>query len=286
VIDAEALLALRTRAARDRTGTLYVEGVRFVVCAVEAGADVVAVVVAPKLLRSAVGEILARRLKQRGVPVLRLTAEEFVRVSSSEAPQGIGLVVRQPWRALEGAPRDAVWIAVESVRSQGNLGSILRTAEAVGATGLVALTREPGAAAEVDPFDPGVVRATMGAVFGQRIVRATWDELRAYARRAGARIVGAAPRESHDFRCVSYRGPVVLMLGSERKGLSEAQRAACDVAVQIPMVGRADSLNLAVAGSVLLYEVLRQRAPPRDGAAFRPGRARAGTRGTPALRSR
>jgi TrmH family RNA methyltransferase len=263
VIDAEGVLALRTREARDRTGLLFVEGVRFVVCAVDAGVEIAAVVVAPKLLRSALGEMIARRIKQRGVPILRLAPEEFARVSGSSAPQGVGVVVRQPWRNLRDAPRDALWIAVESVRSQGNLGSILRTGEAVGATGLVALTAAPGAPPEVDPFDPGVVRATMGSIFGQRIVRATWEELRMYADRVGARVVGGAPREADDYRSVPYRGPVVLMLGSERKGLSPAQRAACDVTVRIPMLGRTDSLNLAVAGSLLLYEAYRQRHPAR-----------------------
>jgi TrmH family RNA methyltransferase len=274
MIDAAGVLALRTREARDRTGTLFVEGVRFVVCAVDAGVEVVELVVAPKLLRSPLGEMLARRIRQRGVPCLRLAPEEFATVSGSSAPQGIGLVVRQPWRRLGDAPRDAMWIAVESVRSQGNLGSILRTGEAVGATGLVALTKAPGMPPEVDPFDPAVVRATMGSLFGQRIVRATWLDLRTYADRAGARIVGAAPREAEDFRRVSYRGPVVLMLGSERKGLSPAQRAACDVTARIPMLGRTDSLNLAVAGSVLLYEAYRQRHPLEAGGKRRSARLR------------
>jgi TrmH family RNA methyltransferase len=156
------------------------------------------------------------------------------------------------------APSD-LWLALEHVCSPGNLGTLLRTSEAVGATGLVAL------GAGVDPWDPAVVRATMGALFTRRIVRAGARVLRAWARRHGVAIVGADGEGARDFREVSYRRPVVLVLGDERKGLSPVQRAACDELVRIPMTGRTDSLNVAVAKktwrSVLLYEAYAQRHP-------------------------
>ena len=153
---------------------------------------------------------------------------------------------------------DACWIALETIRSPGNLGTILRTCEAVGAAGLI-LLRPRGAV--IDPHDPDVVRASLGAVLSRRLVRATPSELRGWARRSDCVVVGATPKGSHDYRAVSYRRPVVLMLGDERKGLSPRQQALCDVTVRIPMAGRGDSLNVAVAAGVLLYEVQNQRHP-------------------------
>ena len=165
--------------------------------------------------------------------------------------------MRQRWTRLDevGALHDACWLALSAVQSPGNLGSLLRTADAVGAAGLLAL------GADVDPHDPAVVRATMGSVFSRVFARATPGELVAFARRTGCTVVAAAPRAAHDYRAVSYRRPVVLLLGGERRGLADDELRAADVTVRIPMVGRTDSLNLAVAASVLLYEVYAQRHP-------------------------
>ncbi|MBX3187773.1 MAG: RNA methyltransferase [Labilithrix sp.] len=231
---------------------------RFLVAAVDAGAPIEAVVVAPRLLKSAVGQMLARRLRMRGVREIRVGADELERLSPSREPQGVGIVVRQRWESLAtvAAAHAACWLAIEEVRSPGNLGTLLRTTEAVGASGLVALSRS------VDPFDPGAIRATMGALFTRRFARGSPAELSAWARRHEVVVVGASADAAIDYRQVSYARPVVLVLGGERKGMSPAARRACDVVVRIPMVGRTDSLNLAVAGSVLLYEVWSQRHPP------------------------
>ena len=191
---------------------MFVEGVRFVVCAVDAGAEVLGLVVAPKMVRG-IGQMLARRLRARGCRRLRPHAGPSSRgfpdggagsgtLARSCASRGGGLETRS-------GKRHPLWVVpVEQVRSQGNLGSILRTGEAVGATGMIVLTPSGEVGRGVDPFDPGVVRATMGSIFGQRIARATRNELRAYAAKTGAPIVGTAPREARDFREVSYRGPV------------------------------------------------------------------------------
>lgn len=167
--------------------------------------------------------------------------------------------MRQRWCRLDeiGVVRDACWVALSAVQSPGNLGSLLRTADAVGATGLVAI------GPDVDPFDPAVVRATMGSIFGRRFARASLEDFARFARRAGCAIVAATPHATRDYRAVSYRRPVALLLGSERRGLTDQEERAADIAVRIPMAGRTDSLNLAVAASVLLYEVYSQRHPVR-----------------------
>jgi RNA methyltransferase, TrmH family len=255
----ERVLSLHERRVRDETRCYFVEGVRFVVSAADSGASFCCVVVAPALLRSPFGRMLARRLRARGVPRLDVSTEAFTQLSRVDEPQGIGAVLRQRWEPLarvEPGPHDC-WVATGPVRSPGNLGTLMRTCAASGASGVI-VPRLQGA----DPHHPAAVRASMGALHGIRLVRAEPYELEAWKRRSGAVVVGAAPQGSVDYRRVSYRRPVVLVLGSERGGLSEQQLLLCDARVRIPMVS-GDSLNLAVAGSVLLYEVWSQRHPLR-----------------------
>ncbi len=173
-----------------------------------------------------------------------------------ERASGIGAIVRQHWSRLHRAsPRGGLcWLAVTRVRSPGNLGSLLRTSAAVGGSGLIVIGRN------VDPFDPAVVRASMGAVFQQRIVRCGRQAFGHWVRRHRCQVVGASPDAEQPYHRMRYRRPAVLLLGEERRGLSDAQRALCGTTVRIPMVGDVDSLNLAVAGSLMLYEVFRRRA--------------------------
>lgn len=127
----------------------------------------------------------------------------------------------------------------------------MRTSAATGAAGFIFLGES------IDPFDPAVVRATMGALFKQMIVRTTVEQLRPWLRINKVDAIGASPDSSEDYREGSYTRPAVLMLGGERKGLTDEQRALCDRIVRIPMAEGMDSLNVAVAGSLLMYEVFR-----------------------------
>ena len=252
--------SLRERAIRDRDGLFYVEGVRFLATAIDAGVPVEAVVIAPKRLVSRLGYTLAARLRRAGVPELRLHDPDFASLSLLDEPQGIGAVVRQPWSALtddDAERRDGLWVGLEELHKPGNLGSLMRTCDAVGARGLVFMSRK------IDPFDATVVRATMGSIFAQRLVRATPASIRRWNRFGAHVVVGAGLDGSHDYRAVSYRRPVLLMLGGERQGLTAAQAELCDAVVRIPMAGRCDSLNLAAAGAVMLYEIYGQRHPVR-----------------------
>lgn len=251
--------SLASRRARDSSGLFYADGVRFLVAAADAGIPIRGLVTSPRILKSTIGQMLVRRLRSRGVPELRVAPEELAALSHapSNEPQGVGVVMRQTWEpwASQSAEHATCWLALEEVRSPGNLGTLLRTSEATGSTGLLAL------GSKIDPFDPGCVRATMGALFTRRLARATPAELAIWAKTHDVLVVGATGDATVDYRDISYSRPVVLVLGAERKGLSPAARSACDITVRIPMVGRTDSLNLAVAGSVLLYEVYSQRHP-------------------------
>jgi RNA methyltransferase, TrmH family len=139
------------------------------------------------------------------------------------------------------------------VRSPGNLGTLIRTSEAVGGAGFIFLGKR------VDPFAPDVVRASMGAIFHQKFVRTTFNSLAPWIHRHHFHVVGASPDGATDLHQFDYPRSTLLFLGEERQGLTEQQRDLCQYLVRIPMVGMADSLNLAVAGSLLMYEVYRSR---------------------------
>jgi len=241
-------LALRDRRFRDEHGLFYVEGARFVLAALKARADARALVLAPAMLRH---RKLARQVR---APVITLSPSEFRRLGHANEPQGIGLVVRQPWAALDRKP--GVWLAFEHVRAPGNLGTCLRTAAAMGARGALFLGEA------TDPFDPGAVRASMGAIFQQRIVRIGPRHLRAWKRRVNAQVIGTSAHAHLNIDRVRYGGrrPTVIMIGCERGGLSDMQASLCDRTVRIPMTGAVDSLNLASAAAILLYETYRSRA--------------------------
>jgi TrmH family RNA methyltransferase len=201
-------------------------------------------------------------LERRCVPIRGATRDEFASVSAAQAPTGVALVVRQRWSA-PGRPVGAdapLWLALGAVRSPGNLGTILRTARAAGAAGVLFL--DPS----TDPFHPTTVRASMGAVLALPLVRMTAGHLAAWKRRTGTLVVGTSSQAPRDFRDLPRPRPTVVMLGCERRGMSRAQRRACDVTVSIPMAPGCDSLNVAVAAGIVLFAVRGRSSRPKPGA--------------------
>ncbi len=246
--------SLRHRKEREQSGSFFVEGIRIVGEAVDLCADIELGIVAPELLSSEFGQDIVQRLRRDGIPCLEVTEDVFQSISLKEGPQGIGAVVRQRWETLDQVrlSSELCWIAVDSVQDPGNLGTMLRTSDAVGGAGVILL----GPA--TDPHDPAALRASMGAIFSQRLVRASFAELAQWKRRHEYVVVGTSDAATTDYQEVVYRPPLVVLMGSERQGLSSEQQALCDLVVRIPMVGRSDSLNLAVATGVMLYEVFNQ----------------------------
>lgn len=249
--------SLRTRKGREGTGLFFAEGIRIVAEAIELGAEIETLVVAPDLLTSGFARDLVQAQRARGTRVLEVTSRVFDSLSGKEGPQGIGAEIRMQLDALE-AMRPAAglcWIVLEQTADPGNLGTILRTADATGAAGIILL------GPSIDPFDPAVVRASMGAVFSQRIARADLEGLERWKREHALLFVGTSDAAPHDYREAAYPFPLALLMGSERHGLSSEARAICDALVRIPMAGRSDSLNLAVATGVMLYELYDRRHP-------------------------
>jgi RNA methyltransferase, TrmH family len=248
------LRSLQTPQGRSRSGLYLIEGIRHVARAAEDGAPIRSLFVAPDALQNPFGQKLVRRLRQSGIPCLRLSPRLYRDLTLAAEPQGLGAVVRQQWSPLI-APRPArgLWLAVESIDSPGNLGTILRTAEATGVAGIIFLRDD------ADPYDPAAIRASMGSLFSQQLVRCPLQEFLHWAKTSGVAMVGSLPTGLLDYRGFTCRWPAVLLIGSEKRGLSSQLIDACDFTVRLPMLCRGDSVNAAVAAGILLYELFDQR---------------------------
>lgn len=253
--------ALSQRKTRRETGLFFVEGIRLVTEAVALQTDIDTLVVAPDLLRSEIGQETVRTAAQNGISIIEVSETIFQGLSRKDGPQGLGAVIHQQWATLEKIqPGDELaWVILEEVQNPGNLGAILRTCDAVGAAGVILLGDT------TDPYDPAAIRGSMGAIFSQRIVRTTLTELEDWKKQHHLAMIGTSDAAEIDYQAMPYKSPVLLCMGSEQHGLSEDHAAACDGTVRIPMVGRSDSLNLAVATGVVLYEMINQnRKEKRD----------------------
>jgi TrmH family RNA methyltransferase len=247
--------SLRSRKERSRTRLFLAEGILHVGEAVEAGWQVEAILYAPGRLESDYARKLIDEQAQRGVRCQPVTDEVFESIAEKDNPQGILAVVHQKTWALSELPPPTFFFgaAVVAPQDPGNVGTILRTLDAVGADGLILLD------GGVDPFHPTAVRASMGALFWKRTIQASFANFKSWAHAGGYRLIGTSAHGSIDYRAFELdERPSILVLGSEQKGLTPAQIAACEVIIKLPMRGRASSLNLAVAAGILLYSLRDQ----------------------------
>jgi len=243
-----ALRKLGSRKHRREAGLLLVEGSPIIETALAAGANPVEAWVAPELLDDAARTLLAR-LRERGAAVVEVSAGVMATLSEREPPQGILVTFPIPhaaWTELRLAGRELV-VVVDRLQDPGNVGALVRTAAAVGASAVVLIS--PCA----DPFDPKAVRGGMGSVFQVPILESS-DPAEAIGalRGAGLRIVGAVARDGADPR-IALAGGVALLLGNEARGLSPDLAPLAQERVSLPLPGGAESLNVAVAGGVLMY---------------------------------
>lgn len=187
-----------------------------------------------------------------GGEVIELPVDILAKVTGKENPQAVAGVFAEWDTSIQRVDRNAapIWLVAHAMRDPGNLGTMLRTADAVGAGGLILIDDC------VDPFSVEAVRASMGAIFTQTLVQARWEEFTSWLRGGDGQLVAASLREAVPYRGAAYAAPCFVMVGNESRGLPEEYEMACDLRVTMPMKGRADSLNAAVAGAVLAYEVL------------------------------
>ncbi len=248
--------SLDMRKVRRETGLFVAEGASVLVTARDAGWK-------PKMLVFLAGSAtsgIARELldwaQAAGAECLEVSEAVLGKLAAKDNPQTmLGVFAQRRLRApvFESVPADGLWIALEGIRDPGNLGTIIRTADAVGAVGVALIGNC------VDAYARETVRATMGSIFNVPLVRMTLDECLPWVARWAGDVVGTHLSATEDFRRRGYRAPALLLMGSEGPGLSAELSAACTRLVKIPMVGRLDSLNLAVATGLVLYEIAKDR---------------------------
>jgi len=216
---------------------------------VAAGWDVETVIYSPDRLTSEFAQNLLEEQAKRGIRCQPVSADVFDSVAEKENPQGLLAVVRQRgWSFSLLPPKFHMGVALVSPQDPGNLGTILRTVDAVGADGVFML--EGG----VDPYHPTCIRASMGAIFWKPLVQTDFADFVNWALQSGIRLIGTSAKATDDYRDIKNAAqPSVLVLGSEQKGLLPEQAKACEEMVSLPMRGHVSSLNLAVAAGILLY---------------------------------
>ncbi len=245
--------ALRQRKQRAETGLFLVEGLFHIGEALAARAVIDAIFYAPDLLDNDFARQLIDRALAEGITCYETTAEILASLAEKENPQGVIAVVQQQRVKLADLnSQNFPWgVAIVAPQDPGNVGTILRTIDAVGASGLILLD------SSVDPYHPTAVRASLGSIFWYPIVSASFAEWSHWAQQHGYHVCGTSAQGSVDYQEVdAYRQPLIILLGSEREGLSREQVAVCDQLVRLPMRGHVSSLNLAVAAGVILYAVL------------------------------
>ena len=243
---------LKDRKTREESGLFFIEGLRIIGEAIELSAEITQIIYSPELLISDFGKKLITDLSA-GIEKLEVSAECFRSISSKEGPQGIAAVCKQNIHKLGKLNDDqSFFVALDAVQDPGNLGTILRTCDAVGAAGVIILENS------TDPYDPGVCRGSMGAIFAVPVFKADHLEFSTWINQNAIPVIGTSDSGNIDYQDFHYPLPMVLIMGSEQKGLSKSYQTLCSEIVKIPMVGRSDSLNLAIATGVCLYEIFNQ----------------------------
>jgi TrmH family RNA methyltransferase len=246
---------LREKKNRRRDGLVMAEGLRILTEAREAG-------FLPDTLffnASEPGHPLLDQLiaetEADGGEAIATNADLLHKMSGKDNPQIVLGVYRSFPTDLDRIDRASadLWIVAQAIRDPGNIGTILRTGDAVGAGGLILIDDC------ADPFSVEAVRASMGALFTQRIATARWEDFIAWLRKGPGQLVGTSLSATTDYQAVTYQSPTFLLVGNESQGLPPAYEQACDLLVKIPMLGKADSLTAAIATAVMAYEVVNQQ---------------------------
>ena len=247
----KAVRALHMRKERDATGLFLAEGLKAVIEGVETGHAPKILLHGPQVSSHPLFQNAARATRVAHGEVVEVTEEILAKVSRRDNPQAVVGVFAQVFRSLRALePGSAsAWVALHRVRDPGNLGTIIRTADAAGC-GAVILVGDC-----CDPYSVEAVRATMGSIFAVPLIRASEAAFAEWRQAWPGSVVGTLLSAETDHRQAAYRSPTLILMGNEQQGLPPEMAALCDVNVKIPMRGRADSLNLAVATGVMIYAV-------------------------------
>ena len=246
--------ALALKKFRDQQNAFMAEGLKLVIDALDLGWSIRTLVFAKAGRGNTAVERVAARTVAAGGTVLEVSEKVLAAITRRENPQMVVGVFAQrtvPLKDIRAKDGD-VWVALDRVRDPGNLGTVIRTADAVGAKGVILVGDT------TDPFSLETVRATMGSIFAVPVARATEQAFLAWRRDFPGLVAGTHLKGAVDYRSVDFsRGPVLLLMGNEQQGLPDILAESCDRLLRIPQAGRADSLNLAVATGVMLFEIRR-----------------------------
>jgi TrmH family RNA methyltransferase len=251
----QALARLRDRAERDARRLFLVEGFRELTRALERTVKVEEVYFCPSMFRGSEAAELVTRARAAGIPCCELGVSAFEKVSGREGPDGL-LGVAKTWNcSLDQLKPSAnpLLLVAESVEKPGNLGALLRTADSAGCDALIVC--DP----ITDVFNPNVVRSSQGALFSVPVAVCTSQEAAAWMKSKGVRSLATSPAATKAYWDVDCRGPVALLLGSEKDGLTDFWLKGADEKISIPQAGLSDSLNVSNAAAICLFEAVRQR---------------------------
>lgn len=254
---------LEKKRHREETNRFLAEGMKLIIDAIDNGWRLKTLIHAASARDNEAVTKLAARAVALGADVIIVPERVLGQITRRDNPQMVAGVLERRFAdpARIEAGNDDVWIALDRVRDPGNLGTIIRTADAGGASGVILVGET------TDPFSTETVRATMGSIFAVPLARMDTDRFAGFAGRWPGQIVGTHLEGSVDYRVPDYaKGPILLLMGNEQAGLPGDLAALCTTLVRIPQSGRADSLNLAVATALCLYEARRHAFPIADGA--------------------
>jgi RNA methyltransferase, TrmH family len=250
----KSIRKLQLKKNRDECGLFFAEGIRPVLEAAEQKANIQKIIYCTALLNSEIAIKFILQNKEKDFPFIEVDERVFRSIASKEGPQGIAAVIRQKWYLLDEILKEnkGIWVGLDSVQDPGNLGSILRTLDAIGGEGIILLDQT------TDAYHPTAVRASMGAIFAKKMIKVQIDEFIQWKSKNKIFCYGTDCQKGIDYQKMDYPDKVILLMGSEQKGLDKQLTDACDGLIHIPMRGSVDSLNLANAASIILYEAYNQ----------------------------
>ena len=245
------LRSLRDKKARRAEGLFVAEGLRILAEARDSGQLPKIVAFSAEGARHPLASEIIAATEAAGGDAIETSPEILSKMSGKDNPQMLIGAYRQPKVSLERLDRSGatLWIVAQALRDPGNIGTILRTGDAVGAGGLILVDEC------ADPFSVEAVRASMGAIFTQEIAVARWSQFLAWLRSGDGQLVGTSLNSANDYLGVQYQRPCFLLICNEQQGLPAEYESQCDLLVKIPMAGRADSLNAAIAAAVMSFAI-------------------------------
>jgi TrmH family RNA methyltransferase len=245
------LRSLRDKKARRAEGLFLAEGLRILIEALDSGRLPEIVAFSAEGARHPLAAEIIAATEAAGGDAVETTPDILSKMSGKDNPQMLVGAYRQPDTSLQSIERDAgpLWIVAQALRDPGNIGTILRTGDAVGSGGLILVDDC------ADAYSVEAVRASMGAIFTQQVATARWAEFLSWLRAGQGQLIGTSLKATEDYLEAGYRQPCFLLIGNEQQGLPADYEAECDLLVKIPMAGRADSLNAAMAAAVMAFAI-------------------------------